>query len=132
MDTTPLTIQRTLENLIEEGFVTFVDAADINYDRLQEAIENDMDLEQFENLEEVLEDIHRHHGLSLFELDERNRFEKLDFLKEHCSTTFANNTLLSELVGWMGEEDFDRFFDKLCREWEISKTEGELTWIARH
>lgn len=52
------------------------------------------------------------------------RSEKLDYLIETCSASFVQDcTLLQEMVRWMGENDFDEFFDHLCRNWEIVNPE---------
>lgn len=60
-----------------------------------------------------------------------NRFEKIDWLKESCSQEFIHSQLLSELVGWMGEKEFNEFYDHLCRNWEI-KTEEELNELINN
>ena len=53
-----------------------------------------------------------------------NRFDKLEWLLETCSDSFAkDSTLLREMVSWMGENDFDEFYQKLCNEWNILSPE---------
>ncbi len=53
-----------------------------------------------------------------------NRFDKLEWLLETCSDSFAkDSTLLREMVSWMGENDFDEFYQKLCNEWSILSPE---------
>lgn len=49
-----------------------------------------------------------------------NRFDKLEWLIETCRGDFVkDSTLLREMVSWMGENDFDEFYQKLCNEWNI-------------
>lgn len=55
-----------------------------------------------------------------------NRFEKIQYLLETCSQDFLNKHLLNELVAWMGEDDFDQFFSKLCSNWGIAETPEQL------
>lgn len=51
----------------------------------------------------------------------KTRFEKLDFLIENCNESFVKECiLLTELVGYVSDSDFSDFFDKICREWEIT------------
>jgi hypothetical protein len=50
-----------------------------------------------------------------------NRYEKLEWLRQTCSEEFKTVTLLDEMVRWMGEADFEEFYDKLCRNWEIER-----------
>jgi len=33
---------------------------------------------------------------------------------------------MDEMVRWMGEDDFERFYDHLCRHWEICRDQAEL------
>jgi hypothetical protein len=51
------------------------------------------------------------------------RFEKLEYLRENCSENFIKTCLLREMVAWMSEEDFSKFFSKLCSEWMIENPE---------
>lgn len=55
-----------------------------------------------------------------------NRFEKLDWLVETCGESFVQNELVQEMVRWMGENEFEEFYDHLCRHWEIAKGPKEL------
>ena len=55
-----------------------------------------------------------------------NRVEKLEWLRESCTEEFVHQQLLDEMVMWMGEEDFNRFYDHLCSCWDIAKTPEEL------
>ena len=53
-----------------------------------------------------------------------NRFDKLEWLIETCRGDFVKDcTLLWEMVSWMGENDFDEFYQKLCNEWSILSPE---------
>lgn len=54
-----------------------------------------------------------------------DRWEKMEYLKESCSSDFLQNHLMDEMVRWMGEDDFTEFFKHLCRNWDI-KTPQEL------
>lgn len=49
-----------------------------------------------------------------------NRFDKLEHLLETCSEEFISSCImLREMVGWMSENDFNEFYDKLCSNWDI-------------
>jgi len=58
-----------------------------------------------------------------------NRFEKLEWLRESCTQEFVQETLLEEMARWMGEDDFNRFYDHLCSCWDIAETPEELNAI---
>lgn len=55
-----------------------------------------------------------------------NRHEKLEWLYETCATSFLQNNLIQEMVTWMGEDEFDKFYEHLCRNWEIARSPEEL------
>jgi hypothetical protein len=55
-----------------------------------------------------------------------NRFDKMEWLEETCSEEFMTETLVQEMVRWMGENEFEGFYDHLCRNWEIAKDPEEL------
>lgn len=55
-----------------------------------------------------------------------DRFEKLDWLTETCGEEFLKDTFVNEVVRWMGERDFEEFYDHLCRMWEIARSPEEL------
>ena len=55
-----------------------------------------------------------------------NRFEKLDWLKETCNEAFMNDDFVNELVMWLGEDEFDAFYEHICRNWDIAPTPEEL------
>ncbi len=60
------------------------------------------------------------------EINAMTRFEKLEVLFETCSEKFIkDSTVLQELVRWMSEEDFTKFFDNLCRLWNIDLNDEE-------
>ena len=50
-----------------------------------------------------------------------NRFDKMEWLQETCSAEFKTDTLLHELVLWMGENGFERFYDKFCGDYCIKR-----------
>ena len=54
-----------------------------------------------------------------------NRYDKLEWLKETCSKDFIENNLMDEMVRWMGEDDFEAFYDHLCRNWGIARDQAE-------
>ena len=55
-----------------------------------------------------------------------NRFEKVDWLLENCSEKFITDcTFLTELVGWMSEQEFNEFHEHICRNWEITSPFAE-------
>jgi len=55
-----------------------------------------------------------------------DRFEKIEWLRETCTEEFTKEILVNEMARWMGEDDFDRFYDHLCGCWDIAKTPEEL------
>lgn len=58
-----------------------------------------------------------------------NRFEKLCWLEDTCSPDFLKEVLLLELVRWMDEDEFEAFYDQLCRNWEIARNAEEIEEI---
>ena len=67
------------------------------------------------------------------EINAMTRFEKLEFLFETCSEKFIkDSTVLQELVRWMDEDDFSKFFFNLCRLWEIDLSDEEDEEDARN
>ena len=58
-----------------------------------------------------------------------NRHEKLEWLEQICSENFMKEEFVLEMVRWMGEDDFDKFYDHLCRNWDIARTPTELDAI---
>lgn len=55
-----------------------------------------------------------------------NRYEKLEWLEQTCSENFMKEEFVLEMVRWMGEDDFDKFYDHLCRHWDIARTPTEM------
>ena len=58
---------------------------------------------------------------------ESDRWEKLEFLQENCTTDFVENDLLREVVKFMGQHEFNEFFNHLRRNWGIN-TPQELEY----
>ena len=54
------------------------------------------------------------------------RFDKMDFLKETCNEEIMNHNFLNEMVSWMGEDDFSKFYDHFCNCWDICRSYEEL------
>ena len=49
-----------------------------------------------------------------------NRFEKLEYLIETCSSEFIKECqFLDEMVSWMSEDQFDAFYEHVCSCWDI-------------
>jgi hypothetical protein len=57
-----------------------------------------------------------------------NRWDKLEWLKETCSQDFIENNLMDEMARWMGEDDFEQFYDHLCRMWDIARSPEDLNY----
>ena len=55
-----------------------------------------------------------------------NRHDKIEWLQETCGKDFLENHLLTEMVQWMGEDDFNEFYDHLCSNWSIARSPNEL------
>ena len=54
------------------------------------------------------------------------RFEKLEYLRETLAKDFfgrahEQSIFLEELVRWVGEADFNEFYDKFCSVWGVLK-----------
>jgi hypothetical protein len=58
---------------------------------------------------------------------ESDRWEKLEYLQETCTTDFVEKELLHEVVKFMGQDDFNEFFNHLRRNWGIN-TPQELEY----
>ena len=52
-------------------------------------------------------------------IKQSDKWEKLEFLKETCTTDFIQDTLAHELTKFMTESDFNEFFNHLRRNWAI-------------
>ena len=59
-------------------------------------------------------------------MTQMDRWEKLEWLQETTGAGFMEETLRDEMVRWMGEDDFNEFYDHLCRNWDIARTPNEL------
>jgi len=55
-----------------------------------------------------------------------NRYDKLEWLEQTCSEKFMKEEFVRELVAWMGADDFDEFYDHLCRNWQIAGSPEEM------
>ena len=60
------------------------------------------------------------------EHDTMTRHEKMDFLRETTDTTFDKETILTELSSWMTEDDFSKFYDHVCSNWDVARSYEEL------
>lgn len=54
------------------------------------------------------------------------RYEKFEYLQEICSEQFMKENFVLELINWMSEDDFDKFYNHLCRMHDIPKDYDEL------
>ena len=45
-----------------------------------------------------------------------------------CGEQFVQTTLVEEMVRWMGEDDFEEFYDHLCRMWDIARDPKDLNY----
>lgn len=59
-----------------------------------------------------------------------SRHDKIDWLQETCSKDFLENHLMSELINWMGEDDFEEFYDHLIRNWDIKRDPNDPKYDA--
>lgn len=55
-----------------------------------------------------------------------NRYEKYEWLNKVCTEKFMKEEFVLELLHYMGEDDFNEFYDRLCRLWDIVKSPEEL------
>ena len=65
-------------------------------------------------------------GVTLQDHNQMNRFDKMEFLRETTTVDTYTKNILEEMVSWMGEEDFSRFYDSYCSNWDISRSYAEL------
>lgn len=56
-------------------------------------------------------------------MDTTTRFEKMEWLFESCADKHVYNNVLPELVTWMGEDLFNKFYKHHCRNWDIKSPE---------
>lgn len=53
-----------------------------------------------------------------------DRYDKMEWLLETCSSEFIKDCrFLQEMVSWMGEKDFNEFYEHVCSQWEIKEPE---------
>lgn len=58
------------------------------------------------------------------EINAMTRFEKVEYLLETCSPEFIKACpFLDEMVSWMDEDDFSKFFTHICACWDIKDPE---------
>ena len=55
-----------------------------------------------------------------------NRWEKMAFLSETTTVETHTKSILEEMVSWMGEDDFSKFYDHFCSCWDICRSYEEL------
>jgi hypothetical protein len=60
-------------------------------------------------------------------IEETTKWEKLEYLRETCTSGFLNDHLVNELLKFMNEFEFNEFFKHLQRNWAI-KTAPELDY----
>ena len=60
---------------------------------------------------------------------EMNRYDKLEWLEQTTSPQFMQETLVQEMVRWMGEDEFEQFYDHLCRMWGIARDQAEWDYV---
>jgi hypothetical protein len=65
-------------------------------------------------------------GVELEGHESMDRWEKIEFLKETTTVDTYTTQLLNELVSWMGEDDFSRFYDHFCSNWDVCRSYQEL------
>jgi len=47
--------------------------------------------------------------------------DRLDWIQQTCTEEFARETLMHEMIRWMGENEFREFYDHLIRNWDIKR-----------
>jgi hypothetical protein len=55
-----------------------------------------------------------------------NRWEKVEFLEETTTVDTHTTRLLNELICWMSDDDFNRFYDYYCSNWDVCRSYKEL------
>ena len=53
-----------------------------------------------------------------------DRFEKVEFIEE--TSTLTRHDMFNELLGWMNEEEFNKFYDTFCSNWSLARDYEEL------
>ena len=54
-----------------------------------------------------------------------DRFEKVEFIEE--TSTLTRHDMFNELLGWMNEEEFNKFYDTFCGNWSLARDYEELS-----
>ena len=55
-----------------------------------------------------------------------NRWEKMAFLAETTTLETYTKDILEEMISWMGDDDFNKFYDHFCSNWDICRSHEEL------
>lgn len=50
-----------------------------------------------------------------------NRFDKIEWLHDTCSKEFLDMHLMQEMVRWMPDDEFEKFYATLCSHWDIKR-----------
>ena len=58
-----------------------------------------------------------------------NKYEKLEWLRETCTQDFIENKLVDEMVRFLDENEFDRFYNWLCCTWGIARDQAEWDYL---
>ena len=53
-----------------------------------------------------------------------DRFEKVEFIEE--TSTLTRHDMFNELLGWMTNDEFDKFYDTFCGNWSLARDYEEL------
>lgn len=53
-----------------------------------------------------------------------DRFEKVEFIEE--TTTLTRHDMFNELLGWMNNDEFDKFYETFCSNWSLARDHDEL------
>ena len=56
-----------------------------------------------------------------------DRFEKVEFIEE--TSTLTRHDMFNELLGWMNEEEFSKFYDTFCSNWSLARDHDELNQL---
>ena len=54
------------------------------------------------------------------------RYEKLEFLQHTVTRDQSGAGLLHDMIGWMGDDDFNEFYDYYCTVHDICRDYNEL------
>ena len=53
-----------------------------------------------------------------------DRFEKVEFIEE--TSMLTRHDIFNELLGWMNNDEFDKFYETFCSNWSLAKDYEEL------